>query len=228
MAKRIKASTAVYGGSPVKTFAHDLSNYSRLRSSLSSSMRAKTLTLKELRQATPEQIDRYITELNIWKTRPQSEKAARAKSVTGMEKLFQQARKSPYFGDKMTADKMKLATAAIKLQSMPSDLVEWELGENLNALDRVHAGGYYRGESYYDAKYFIEEGTWDPAMASDDMLRCVISNDWMLSEQAQQDAITEYISRLGETDPDLQQTGYASERSKAYNDILAMAEILLR
>lgn len=220
------AKTAVYRGREVVTFSHDLSNYAKLRSGLSSSMRAQTLTKAELSKATPEQIERYINELNIWRTTPQSEKLARAKAskTSGLETLFNKAVQSNYFS---SAEKQAMATANLKLKNMSPEQARMELSENLNAIDRVHAGGFYNDpESYFDSKYYIDNGSWDPALANDDMLRCVIYND-MLTGKELEEAIEEFIDRIGETSEE-QLTGYASERAGVMEDLLGMAKLFLR
>lgn len=222
---RKAAVTAVYGGRPIKVFKQDLSNYSRLRSSLSATMRAQTLTLKDLRKASAEEQERYIRELNIWKTTPQREKAARAQAgiTSGLERLMREAPDNAYFSPE---ERVKLATANLKLKNMSPAQAKMELQENLNVIDRVHAQGNYNPSSYWYSKTYIDRGEWDPALASDEMLRSVIYND-MLSGNEMADAVDEYLARLGETQ-DEQTTGYASERGQAMQDLLGMAALLLR
>ena len=232
---RKAAATAVYAGRQVKVFKQDLSNYSRLRSSLSATMRAQTLTVKELKAATAAERERYIRELNIWKTTPQREKAARAQSYSsvGLQRLLTTAAKSGYFetgatveGKSPTEDKMALATAVIKLKNMSPEQAKMELKEALNTTDRINNGGFYQDkQSYWISKYYIEQDVWDPELSNDDMLRCVVYND-MLAGNALQNTIEELISRLGET-PAEQTTGYASERAGMMTDLLGMAKAVL-
>lgn len=209
-------STAVYGGKAVKQFTSDLSNYSELRRGLSKDMRDQTLSKTELKQAGPA-VDRYIAELNRWRSMGQQAKKTRSskEGAAPVEQLFRAAVKSGYYTG---TDKATIAAANIKLKTMSKDQAKLELMEDLNALERT------RNQNFYKALGYIEGGEWDPEEASDDMLREVVSSGFIdRYPDIAQATVDEYIRRLGDSGDEQ----YASERSSYANDILAIAKMIL-
>lgn len=209
--------SAVYGGKAVKQFTSDLSNYAELRRGLSKDMRSQTVSKTDLKASDTYAVDRYIEELNRWRSQSQASKTARA-SRSGsapVERLFREALRSGYFAG---SDKTVIAAANIKLKTMTKEQAQLELMEDLNTLDRT------RNQDFYKAQGYIEDGVWDPEEASDDMLRSVVASGFIDQYPDIAEAtINEYIKRLGDAGAEQ----YASERSSYANDILAIAKLIL-
>lgn len=219
MAKRRSTAhpQAVYAGRSVKQFTSDLSNYSELRRGLSKDMRSQTMSKTELKGVDGNVVDKYIRELNAWRSESQLKKVTRARAggSAPVEKLMTEAARSGYYTG---TDKATIMTANLKLKTMSKEQAQMELMENLNALDRT------RNQDFYKAKGYIEDGEWDPEQASDDMLREVVSSGFINEyPDIAQATVDEYIKRLGEGGED----AYASERSGYAQDILAIAKMIV-
>lgn len=209
--------TAVYGGSAVKSFQADLSNYASLRRGLSATMREQTLGVKTLKQASSEAQSAYINVLNDWREMSQAAKKERARSQNPVEDIFKQAASSDFYN---ATERAEIAAANIKLKTMSADQAQVELMEGLNILDRS------RNADFYAATYFLETDSFDPERATDDMLRQVISSGTAEQYPGQKEAIIkEYMRRLGETGDT---TGAAASEVNSYRqDILALARMIL-
>ena len=214
MARKSTAkTTAVYRGQAVKQF--NLQQYGTLRRGLSSSMRAQTVGAQTLRSATTETQQKYLAALNKWRSMGQAEKAAAARPENPVEDIFRQAMKSDYFTGE---EKTIIATAGLKLKTMDRQQVIQELLEGLNARDRK------RSADFYKAEYYLDEDEFDPMLASDDMLREVISSGFIdgYDPQLAEKTKLEYIRRMtgGTTDD----TGeIANLRAGYQEDILSLA-----
>lgn len=224
MGKKIPGaqSRAVYRGKEVKTFAHDLSNYSEIRRGLSPAMRAQTMTKTELRNADPDAVERYIDMLNQWRTSPQAEKATRSAQTaqSPLEEIFSTAAASDYF---TPTEKATLLTANLKVKLLTPAQAKMELKEALNAANRMTSADFYK------AKYYLDEDEFDPELASDNMLYEIIMTGYVdkFPEQAQQ-VKDEYMKRLQEALDSVQyDSQFASEANAYKRDILAISKQLL-
>ena len=218
------ASHAVYRGQDVKLFAADLSNYAELRRGLSPAMRAQTLTKKELRAASPDMVISYINSLNQWRQSPQREKIVRGQSeeISRLENIFLKKMKSDFFGPN---DKVALAAANLKMKSMPQEQARMEIREALNAVDRLHTSDWYTPRDYWASDFYMSHGEWDPAQASDSMLRLAIQYD-LISDYPQYEEMTkeEYGRRLG---VEFSEAIMATQAVSGNLDVLATAKLFL-
>ena len=232
-------TSAVYRGAPVKTFSHDLSNYSQIRRGLSPAMRAQTMTKTELKQVRPDLVERYINELNRWRESPQLSKTQRGseiiKSSSADKKvqkagqdptqtIFREALKSGYYEGDSNA-KAKLMTASLKLSMMSKKDARKEMMEGLNTKDRT------RNQDFYKAEYYLDEGKFDPEVATTDMLREIVSSGYVDEKYPDQAAkITkEYMKRLsgtGEADG-IGAQALANERASFMEDLVSIDETII-
>lgn len=221
MATKIsKAQTrAVYRGKEVSTFAHDLSNYSELRRGLSPSMRAQTMTKTELRQVSPDVVERYINQLNQWRTAPQQEKATRAAQIaeSPLEEIFATAAASKFFSPE---EKATLLTANLKVKLMTPEQAKMELKESLNVANRLTSADFYK------AKYYLDEDEFDPEQATDNMLYEVIMSGYIDKyPDVAKEAKEEYLKRLQEAMDSVEfDQQYASEANAYKRDILGISK----
>lgn len=224
MAKKIPTAQtrAVYRGNEVKTFAHDLSNYSEIRRGLSPAMRSQTMTKTELRNADPDTVERYIDALNQWRTSPQAEKAVRSAQTaqSPLEEIFATAARSDYF---TSSEKATLLTANIKVKLLTPEQAKMELKEALNVANRLTSADFYK------AKYYLDEDEFDPEQATDNMLYEIIMTGYIdkYPEYAKQ-VKDEYMDRLKEALASVQYDHqFASEANAYKRDILAISKQLL-
>lgn len=223
MARKSTAkSSAVYRGVSVSTFAQDLSNYSQLRRGLSQSMRNQTLTKTELMKIKPEARTVYINQLNAWRERGQAFKTGRAQEVQGTERIFEKALQSGFF---TAEEKAALATANLRIKSVNEQTARFMIGESLNVVERS-GGTSWKGsgtEDYYKAKYYLDQGSWDPTMASDNMLREIIFSGKIDDYPSQsEEAVKEYMDRLGNA------SDFADESNNIRKDIMGMAKTMIK
>ena len=216
-------SAAVYRGREVSTFAHDLSNYSQLRRGLSPAMRSQTLTKKELSQVSPDKVEAYIDALNQWRTSPQLEKVMRAQEIaqSPLEQIFQSAARSEFYS---AQDKAAFLTANLKLKTMTAETAQKQIKESLNLIDRL------RGADFYKAKYYLDNDTFDPELASNDMLREVVITGYIENyPEAAAAAKAEYMKRLGEVNAGALSGSeeMASEANAYRKDLLGIAKSLI-
>lgn len=216
-------SAAVYRGREVSTFAHDLSNYSQLRRGLSPAMRAQTMTKKELSQVDPDKVEAYINALNQWRTSPQLEKVTRAQEIaqSPLEQIFQSAALSDFYS---AQDKAAFLTANLKLKTMTSDLAQKRIKESLNLIDRL------RGADFYKAKYYLDNDTFDPELASNDMLREIVITGYIENyPEAAEQAKAEYMKRLADVNVGALSGSeeMASEANAYRRDLLGIAKSLI-
>ena len=212
--KKTASPTAVYRGVAVQQF--DFQHYGTLRRGLSASMRSQTVGAQTLRSATTETQQKYLNALNKWRNMSQAEKAAKARPENPVESIFREAMNSDYFTGE---EKTIIATAGLKLKTMDRQQVIRELLEGLNARDRK------RSADFYKAEYYLDEDEFDPMLASDDMLREVISSGFIdgYDPQLAEKTKLEYIRRMtgGSTEDD---TGeIANLRAGYQEDILSLA-----
>lgn len=214
-------TSAVYGGVSVALFKKDLSNYSQLRRGLSPNMRAETLTKEELLQASPDLVAAYIEALNAWRKRGQAFKKERARDMKGMDELFKRAGGNVKYYS--INERVKMATANLRLKAMPKNTARFAIQQALNQVDRAHAGAWYVPTDFYSAKYYLDAGTWDPSEATDGMLRSVVMTGAIekYDEETINKSVDEYMSRMGG------ETGMGSSQNDYRNDLLAMADILI-
>ena len=218
------ASHAVYRGQDVKLFAADLSNYAELRRGLSPAMRAQTLAKKELRAARPDMVISYINSLNQWRQSPQRQKIVKGQDneVTRLENIFAQVLKTNLFGGN---DKVAIAAANLKMKSMSTADARTEIREALNAVDRMHMSDWYKPQDYWTSDYYMQNEKWDPAQASDSMLRLALEFDLVGYYPQYEDATYEEYRRRLNTE--LDKTIIASQRTSAELDILATAKLFV-
>ena len=210
--------TAVYGGSEVKLFSTDLSNYASLRRGLSATMREQTLGVKTLKKASADVQSTYINVLNKWRSQSQAFKKERAQIQNPVEEVFKKVLDEDYYTD---AEKVEIAAANIKLKTMDAKQARQELMEGLRAKDAA------RDQDFYKADWFLKNDMFDPTKATDDMLRQLVDSGYVEKEYpGQADAVLdEYLRRLG--------GGLGAEWERASNaaayrqDILALARMIL-
>lgn len=222
MAKiKTASSSAIYGGVSVQLFKRDLSNYSQLRRGLSPSMRAETLTKEELLQASPDLVAAYIEALNAWRERGQAFKKERARNMKGVEELFKRAGGNVKYYS--ANERVKIATANLRLKAMTKNASRFAIQEALNQVDRAHAGAWYTPTEFYKAKYYLDNGTWDPGESSDEMLRSVVMTGAIekFDDDIINKTVDEYMVRIGGG------TDMASSNNAYRSDILGMAEVII-
>lgn len=210
--------TAVYGGSAVKSFSADLSNYASLRRGLSATMREQTLGVKTLKKASADAQSTYINVLNQWRSQSQTFKKERAQEENPVEKLFRNVLDEDYYTD---AEKVEIAAANIKLKTMGAKQARKELMAGLRARDAV------RDQDFYKADWFLQNESFDPLKASDDMLRQLVDSGYVEKEYpGEADAILdEYLMRLG---GGLGAEWERSSNAAAYRqDVLEVAKMIL-
>lgn len=210
--------TAVYGGSSVKAFSTDLSNYASLRRGLSATMREQTLGVKTLKKASVDVQSTYINVLNKWRSQSQTFKKERAQIQNPVEEVFRKVMDEDYYTD---AEKVEIAAANIKLKTMDAKQARQELMDGLRAKDAA------RDQDFYKADWFLKNDMFDPTQATDNMLRQLVDSGYVEKEYpGQADAVLdEYLRRLG--------GGLGAEWERASNaaayrqDILALARMIL-
>ena len=215
-------TSAVYGGASVSLFKKDLSNYSQLRRGLSPAMRAETLTKEELLQASPEVVGAYIEALNAWRERGQAFKKERARDMKGMEEIFKRAGgNAKYYS---INERVKIATANLRLKSLPKNAARFTLQQALNQVDRAHSGAWYTPIEFYKAKYYLDSGAWDPSSATDGMLRSVVMTGAIenYDDDTINKSVDEYMSRIGG------ETGMASSQNDYRTDLLGIANVVIK
>ena len=228
MARKSTAkSSAVYRGVMVGSFESDLSNYAQMRRGLSKTMREQTLSKTTLSKAnltvskatTETARETYIKTLNRWRQQSQAFKKARARYENPIETLFQNMSNNTYFNE---SERATLAAANIKLKTMTAEQAQEELRADLEVKNRT------RNQDFYSARYFLEQGEFDPEEARDDMLSQLLGSGVAEEYPGEKDAIlNEYARRLGAAgaaDPGSQ---IASEAAAYKQDILAIAKLVL-
>lgn len=211
-------ATAVYRGADVQLFSRDLSNYASLRRGLSARMREQTLGVKTLKKASADAQSTYINVLNQWRSQSQTFKKERSHEENPVEKLFRNVLGKDYYTD---AEKVEIAAANIKLKTMGAKQARKELMAGLRARDAV------RDQDFYKADWFLQNDSFDPLKASDDMLRQLVDSGYVEKEYpGEADAILgEYLMRLG--------GGLGAERERSSNaavyrqGVLEVAKMIL-
>lgn len=211
-------ATAVYRGADVQVFSRDLSNYASLRRGLSARMREQTLGVKTLKKASADAQSTYINVLNQWRSQSQTFKKERAQEENPVEKLFRNVLDEDYYTD---AEKVEIAAANIKLKTMGAKQARKELMAGLRARDAA------RDQDFYKADWFLQNDSFDPLKASDDMLRQLVDSGYVEKEYpGEADAILdEYLLRLG--------GGLGAEWERSSNaasyrqDVLEVAKMIL-
>ena len=212
------SASAVYRGADVQVFSRDLSNYASLRRGLSATMREQTLGVKTLKKASADVQSTYINVLNKWRSQSQTFKKERARSQNPVEEVFRKALEEDYFVDE---EKVEIAAANIKLKTMDAKQARQELMEGLRAKDAA------RDQDFYKADWFLKNDMFDPAQATDNMLRQLVDSGYVEKEYpGQADAVLdEYLRRLG--------GGPGAEQERASNaaayrkDLVALARMIL-
>lgn len=222
MAKESTLTPSDDQGSLVAQFATDLTNYSQIRRGLSPAMRAQTMTKTELRSVSEDVVKKYIEALNVWRNRPLGEKIRRSrKEKTALEDIFQKVMNNDEY---TTEQKAMIKAANIKVKSMSQENARMQIREALNNLDRAKIGGWYNPEDYWKNKYYLDNETWDPAKASDSMLRIALTYKMMVEDSPEEEATKdEYLERLGGGNEEYGRQAYASVVSGYNQDIIDTA-----
>ena len=210
-----------------KLFLPDLTNYAEIRRGLTPEMRKATPTKKELKQVDAVTREKLIHQLNDWRMMSGGEKRATAHMGDGIAKVLSDAAGSNYYS---ASDKVKIMTAGLKLRTMDPRQAEWEIRESLNAAGRLH------NQDFYKAQYYLDDDTWDPAQATNEMLQAIITGGTLQSygENVVTATIQEYVRRIyGFASDDVDAFNWAVDQARAqmqagyYQDILNIAKVII-
>lgn len=217
MARRKSTATKT-----VKLFEQDLSNYAQIRRGLSPAMRERTLTKTELKGKSADFVKNYIDQLNRWRSGTQSQKIRYARAQKsekkGVEAMLQKVLDEGYFDGEEEA---QIRRALQQMEMSDKKTKEAALKNSFDLLSRTKNGAFYsESKSYWKAKKYVDDKSWDASKASDDMLRAVIAS-YDLGSDAISSAASELLNREGGDG-----SGFGSEQSENRAQLLALAELL--
>lgn len=206
----------------VKLFEQDLSNYAQIRRGLSPAMRERTLTKTELKKKSSAFVQRYIEQLNAWRTSSQATKIryakAQKKPKTGLEKMLQKIIDDGYFEGEEEA---QIRRAMMRLEMADEKSKAAAIKNSFDLLSRTKNGAFYtESKSYWKAKKYVDDKSWDASKATDDMLRAVMSS-YDLDDDTIATAATELLTREGGDG-----SGFGSEQAENRAQLLALSELV--